>query len=37
MKQRAFTAKQAADKAERAKGVHTSAECLANPLAKGCS
>jgi len=36
MKQRAAAAKAAADKAERAKGVHTSAECLANPLAKGC-
>lgn len=37
MKQRAAAAKAAADKAERAKGVHTSAECLANPLAKGCN
>jgi len=37
MKQRAADAKAAAAKAERARGVHTSAECLANPLAKGCS
>ena len=37
MKQRAAQAKAAADKAERAKGVHTSAECLNNPLAKGCN
>jgi phage-related minor tail protein len=37
MRQRAADAKAAAAKAERARGVHTSAECLANPLAKGCS
>jgi hypothetical protein len=29
--------KLAADKSERAKGVHLSKECLENPLAKGCS
>ncbi len=37
MKQRVAAAKAAADKAERAKGVHISKECLENPLAKGCS
>src|SRR3569623_1432953 len=37
MRQRAADAKAAAAKAERARCVHTSAECLANPLAKGCS
>jgi predicted nucleic acid-binding Zn-ribbon protein len=30
-------AKAAAARAERAKGVHISKECLDNPLAKGCS
>ena len=30
-------AKAAAARAERAKGVHISQECLDNPLAKGCS
>lgn len=37
MEQHIADAKAAAAKAERAKGVHTSAECLANPLAKGCT
>jgi colicin import membrane protein len=37
MEQRIAAAKAAADKAERAKGVHLSKECLENPLAKGCS
>ena len=36
MEQRIFEAKQAAAKAERRKGVKISAECQANPLAKGC-
>ena len=30
-------AKQAAEQAARAQGVHISKECLDNPLAKGCS
>jgi len=37
MEQRIQAAKNAAAKAERAKGVHLSKECLENPLAKGCS
>jgi uncharacterized protein YhaN len=37
MEQRIAAAKAAADKANRAKGVHLSQECLDNPLAKGCS
>jgi colicin import membrane protein len=37
LEQRNAAAKAAADKAERAKGVHLSKECLENPLAKGCS
>jgi cytoskeletal protein RodZ len=37
MEQRIAAAKSAAAKAERAKGVHLSKECLENPLAKGCS
>ncbi|HEV7558075.1 MAG TPA: hypothetical protein VGO00_21555 [Kofleriaceae bacterium] len=32
-----MSAKEAAAKAERAKGVHVSKECIDNPLAKGCS
>ena len=36
MEQRIAEAKQAAAKAERRKGVKISAECQANPLAKGC-
>jgi colicin import membrane protein len=36
MEQRIQAAKSAAAKAERAKGVHLSKECLENPLAKGC-
>ncbi len=35
-KQRAAEAKAVAERAERLKPIHTSAECLANPLAKGC-
>jgi DNA repair exonuclease SbcCD ATPase subunit len=34
---RVEAAKQAAAKAERARGVHVSQECLNNPLAKGCN
>ena len=37
MKQRVATAKAAAERAERNKGVHISDECKNNPLAKGCS
>jgi hypothetical protein len=37
MEQRIQAAKSAAAKAQRAKGVHLSKECLENPLAKGCS
>lgn len=37
MNARLAAAKQAAEKAERAKGVHISKECQENPLAKGCS
>ena len=37
MEQRIAAAKAAADKANRAKGLHISQECLDNPLAKGCS
>jgi uncharacterized membrane protein YgaE (UPF0421/DUF939 family) len=37
MEQRIQAAKTAAAKAERAKGVHLSKECLENPLAKGCN
>lgn len=37
MEQHIADAKAAAAKAERAKGVHVSKECLDNPLAKGCS
>ncbi len=37
MEQHIAEAKAAAAKAERAKGVHVSKECLDNPLAKGCS
>jgi len=37
MEQRIQAAKNAAAKAERAKGVHLSKECLENPLAKGCT
>lgn len=37
LEQRIMAAKAAAEKAERAKGVHISKECLENPLAKGCS
>ena len=37
MRKRVAEAKAAADKAERAKGLHISEECKANPLAKGCS
>lgn len=36
MEKRIQEAKNAAAKAERAKGVHISKECLDNPLAKGC-
>jgi hypothetical protein len=36
MRNRVEAAKQAAAKAERAKGVHISKECMENPLAKGC-
>ncbi len=36
MRSRVEAAKQAAAKAERARGVHVSQECLNNPLAKGC-
>jgi hypothetical protein len=36
MEERAAAAKAAADKAERARGLHVSQECLDNPLAKGC-
>jgi DNA repair exonuclease SbcCD ATPase subunit len=36
MRGRVEAAKQAAAKAERARGVHVSKECLNNPLAKGC-
>ena len=34
---RVVEAQAAAARAERAKGVHISKECLDNPLAKGCS
>jgi colicin import membrane protein len=37
MEQHIADAKAAAAKAERARGVHVSKECLDNPLAKGCS
>ena len=37
MEQRIAAAKAAADKANRAKGLHISQECLDNPLAKGCN
>lgn len=37
MEKRIQEAKNAASKAERARGVHLSKECLENPLAKGCS
>jgi len=37
MMRRIAEAKAAAAKAERAKGVHISPECLKNPLAKGCN
>ena len=37
MNARLAAAKAAAEKAERAKGIHMSDECLKNPLAKGCS
>jgi DNA repair exonuclease SbcCD ATPase subunit len=37
MRQRVAEAKAAAEKAQRAKGVHISQECLNNPLAKGCN
>jgi septal ring factor EnvC (AmiA/AmiB activator) len=37
MEKRQQAAQAAAAKAERAKGVHISKECLDNPLAKGCS
>jgi hypothetical protein len=37
MEKRIQEARNAAAKAERAKGVHISKECLENPLAKGCS
>lgn len=37
MNARLAQAKAAAEKAERAKGVHISKECQENPLAKGCS
>jgi septal ring factor EnvC (AmiA/AmiB activator) len=37
MEARIQQAKVNAEKAQRAKGVHLSAECLNNPLAKGCS
>jgi hypothetical protein len=37
MEQHIADAKAAAAKAERAKGVHVSKECLDNPLAKGCT
>ena len=37
MEQRIRAAKAAAAKAERAKGVKVSPECMDNPLAKGCS
>jgi hypothetical protein len=37
MEKRIQEARSAAAKAERAKGVHLSKECLENPLAKGCS
>jgi len=36
MEKRIQEARNAAAKAERAKGVHISKECLDNPLAKGC-
>jgi hypothetical protein len=37
MRARVEEAKRAAEKAQRAKGVHISQECLNNPLAKGCN
>jgi hypothetical protein len=37
MRKRVAEAKDAAARAERAKGLHISEECKANPLAKGCS
>ena len=37
MENRIARAKAAAAKADRAKGLHLSKECLENPLAKGCN